>query len=135
MTETTPNSLPAEKVYKTTKEACQATIDKNIKEWDAVCSQCGDRLTPIETVDNSDKPTFWAGCMLCQRFDWGVPKYAQKIAADLVLNHHYIHYSHMGASYGKTADDLKYWQDSQIGGASGLVTQIIDLYKKEINEQ
>jgi hypothetical protein len=123
---------PSIKFYKTTKEACQKTIDINIQEWDAVCSQCGGKLEPIETVDNSNYPTFWAGCMACERFNWGVPRYAQKIAAHLVDNHNYVHYSHMGNGYGKEGAEKKYWRDSQIGGAAYLVRQIVDLYKKEI---
>lgn len=126
---TTPIDNSTIKVYRITKEACQSMIDQNAQQWDAVCSCCGSRLTPIETVDNSDNPTYWAGCMPCERFDWGVPAFAHKIATELVLQHNYVHYSHLGSMHNKEGAELEYWKKSQISGAAGLVSQIIGLYK------
>lgn len=51
-----------------TYDQCLATIPK-----DFVCSYCGGKLTPIETVDNAGNPTHWTGCANCCKFDHGVP--------------------------------------------------------------
>ena len=114
------------KEYRITKEGCQHTIDTN----GGVCSQCGGKLTPIETVDNSDHPTFWSGCESCSRFDWGVNPVVHAIAKEMVLNQNYVEYSHLGSDYGKTGDELLYWQHSQIGGACMTVQKVLNIYKK-----
>ena len=119
------------KVYQTTKEDCQAAIDLN----GCVCSQCGGILTPIETVDNSNNPTFWQGCEPCCRFDYGVKKIVFEIAKELVTKENYVHYSHMDNPDSKGKDDhyKKYWQDTQIGGASHLVRDVLRLHKQFTN--
>lgn len=116
--------------YVTNKQQCEDAILKS----GCVCSQCGGKLSAIETVDNANNPTFWAGCEDCSRFDYGVKPIVFEIAKELVLNRNYVHYSHMGGKYGLEGEKLKYWIDTQIGGASSIVSQIIYLYKNvEIN--
>ena len=73
--------------YQITKEECQASIGKN------VCSSCGGKLEPIETVDNSGRPTFWTGCMACCRYDSGVLRETFEIAKVLVERHGFKLYS------------------------------------------
>lgn len=108
-----------------TKEQCE----HDIQEAGRVCSSCGGQLSAIDTVDNSDNPTHWPGCTSCNRFDHGVESTIFNIADEMVRKQGYIHYSHMGQSYGKTGEELRQWYISQISGASGLVSLIIMLYK------
>ena len=53
---------------------------------DKVCLRCGMPLSPIETVDNSNRPTFWGGCLNCMIYSLGTSKeiydIANKISAD-----------------------------------------------------
>jgi hypothetical protein len=53
---------------------------------DKVCLRCGMPLSPIETVDNSNRPTFWGGCLNCMIYSPGTSKeiydIANKISAD-----------------------------------------------------
>ena len=67
--------------YQTTKEECQNKINKDSP---IVCSLCGGKLEPIETVDNSRNPTFWRGCLECSRFNGGVSPSVYEIASKLV---------------------------------------------------
>ncbi len=53
--------------YIITKEQCEKA-HKSL-----VCSGCGKPIEAIETVDNANRPTFWAGCNSCGRFQYGVP--------------------------------------------------------------
>lgn len=62
--------------YDTTEEECQERINK----FNNVCGGCGEKPTPIETVNNSDVPTFWSGCNQCGRFTSGVPLMVFKTA-------------------------------------------------------
>lgn len=70
----------------TSKEQCQA----NIK---GVCGRCGGPLSPIETVDNAGRPTFWSGCEKCWRFDNGVTEDVFKIAKAMVEQQSFNPYS------------------------------------------
>ena len=65
--------------YKITKEQCQSMIN-------GICSRCGGKLEPIETVDNCGDPTFWQGCNKCSRFDSGVDLVTYLTAKELVEN-------------------------------------------------
>lgn len=114
------------KQYKETREQCQSQIDAGGN----VCSQCGAKLTPIETVDNSGDPTFWMGCEPCCKFDYGVKPIVFQIAKELVTAHNHVHYSHMDSVYGKDDDYKKYWLATQVGGTSKMVSLVIQLYKK-----
>lgn len=118
-------TVQQEKEYKITKDSCQAILDNN----GGVCNQCGGKLVPIETVDNSDNPTFWGGCESCQRFHWGTHPIVFQIAKEMVLNHNYVHYSHLGANYGKTGEELLWWQHSQIAGTCATVQTVLKIHK------
>lgn len=116
------------KQYIQDKDTCQRYIDK----FGGVCSGCGGGLEPIETVDNSDRPTFWAGCMSCSCFDNGVDRYIYEIAKQLVDNHHHVSYSWMERPSDGTSD-FDIWRKSQIKGATYLVRKVVHIYQ-EIHE-
>ena len=67
---------PKEK-YVMSFEDCQKSIG-------GVCAGCGGEIVPVETVDNADQPTHWAGCMKCGRFGNGVLPEVFSIARKLV---------------------------------------------------
>lgn len=114
----------ADKKYMITREHCKSFIR-------GICSQCGGELEPLETVDNSGNPTFWCGCMKCQRFDNGVSQQVYDIAKSLVTEHFYVYYKHMESPHNRPEDKAykDYWEESQIGGASGLVDKILTMAK------
>lgn len=114
-----------EKEYKTTKEEC----------WDrikGVCDGCGGELVPMETVDNSDSPTYWAGCEHCSKFCWGVDKKVWEIARKLVLERNWRPYSSMSEGDYKTEAEKEYWLDSQTAGAVRQVYDVINIGKLEL---
>ena len=74
--------------YKITKERCQNSIDST----EYICDYCGGKLEPIETVDNSNNPTFWTGCKSCSRFTAGCPPTVFEIAKRMVEEHHFRYY-------------------------------------------
>lgn len=111
--------------YVTTREECQ----KNIDARNYVCSGCGGMIVPIETVDNAGRPTFWAGCLQCSCFDFGVPKEIYETARDLVINRNHVQYRHLGDAYGKRGGELQNWQRSQIRGTSTFVIQVLISYE------
>ena len=63
--------------YQITEDQC----NKNIAGL--VCHACGKPLTAIETVDNSNNPTFWSGCRGCGTFYGGVEERTFRIANEL----------------------------------------------------
>ena len=65
--------------YQTTKADCQKAIDERGK----VCPGCGRRIIPLKTVDNSGRPTYWPGCVHCDRFTCGTEKKNFEIAKNL----------------------------------------------------
>jgi len=74
--------------YQVTKKQCQEEIDKQ----NNVCNRCGRKLSPLKTVTNSGKPTYWAGCLHGQtgkgswgHFTSGVKKEIYDLAVKLVL--------------------------------------------------
>lgn len=114
-----------EKVYKITKEECQAKIH-------GVCDQCGGELEPIETVDNANNPTYWAGCTACSKFHWGTSKEVYNIAVKLVDESFWVPYSHMDHpdALHRQNDPLykeykEYYRKSQIAGACAKVRDVI----------
>lgn len=107
------------KIYSTTKEQCEKTIY-------GVCSGCGGKLEPMETVDNSGNPTFWGGCNVCGCFDWGVDRKVFEIAELMVKNYYHVQYSHMQRP-NENDSTYSYWLSSQIRGTSGLVNLILRL--------
>lgn len=108
--------------YQVTKEECQKNITKN----GCVCDRCGGQLKPIETVDNANQPTYWCGCMHCQVYTGGVKREVFEIAVKLVREYHYTHYHEM---MPKKENKLEYqmWEESQIRGASGVVSNVLYL--------
>ena len=112
-----------EKQYITTKEECESKIY-------GVCEGCGGKLTAIETVDNSGRPTFWQGCEHCSSFRAGVnPKYF-KVARKMVEEGRLLAYSYMRRSeYEDTPERLQYFLDSQTAGLShniGYIHRLIE---------
>ena len=78
-----------------------ATIDKQyiMSEADCaseiqgrVCTQCGEPVEPLETVDNSGRPTFWGGCKKCSILCWGTSPETYRIAKALVIEDHFAPY-------------------------------------------
>lgn len=63
--------------YIQTKKQCLTKIGNN------VCTLCGKKLSALRTVDNSDQPTFWSGCIKCHRFNNGAPKKIYDIAFEI----------------------------------------------------
>jgi len=113
-----------EKQYQTTKEECQKRIDN--KDGN-LCTRCGNKLHPIETVDNSDNPTFWSGCSDCGFFDGGTTKEIYQISERMVNERNFRAYSYMQ----REDYDSDYWVKSQISGTFLVVRDILRL-KEEI---
>ena len=111
--------------YKTTKEQRQ----KQIKDG-FVCSQCGGKLSPIETVDNSGDPTFWSGCQPCYRFDYGVSVEIYKTAKILVEKRNYRHYQHIQENENDSKEKKLYKKQCQIGGACHMVVDVLNAYNE-----
>ena len=63
--------------YITTEKKCQE------KCRGLCCLRCGGPLSPIETVDNSGRPTFWAGCLNCMIFSGGTTQEVYKKAKEI----------------------------------------------------
>jgi hypothetical protein len=113
----------SEKIYKTTKEECE-------KQIHGVCEGCGGKLEPIETVDNSNNPTFWVGCTHCMCFRSGVEEKYFKIARRLVEDEDIIRYNHMKKSDYDTPESLDYYLCSQTVPVSYVVAKIDKLLKE-----
>ncbi len=119
------------KQYITTKEACQQRID----QLNNVCPGCGGPLIPFETVDNSDRPTYWAGCEKCSCYSDGVRPRIFKIAEAMVKNHHHRAYGHMELPHDVTDAAKEYYYQSQIRGTCGQVHLVLKLNKDFENER
>lgn len=63
--------------YVMTKEECEHKIT-------GVCEGCGQPLSAIETVDNSNHPTYWQGCQSCSCFRQGVDPKHYRVAIRLM---------------------------------------------------
>lgn len=115
--------------YQTTKEQCQANIDRRMP---IVCTSCGGKIEPIETVDNANNPTFWQGCLSCMKFDNGTTPNVYGIAARMVDDRDFRAYSHNPKPI-KDNDPLMfdYWRKSQISGTVSVVEDIIRFYNEE----
>ncbi len=75
--------------YQITKIQCKKQIPKG-----NICDGCGGYLEPIETIDNSWNPTYWAGCRKCHVFTTGATKKIFKIARKLVKKGRLEPYTH-----------------------------------------
>lgn len=111
--------------HKISKKKCQENITKG-----NVCSQCGGELSPIDTVDNSNDPTFWPGCEKCCRFDNGVPEKIYNTAKELVVNERYGHYSHIEIKETDSKETIEYKTQCQISGACSIVSGVLRIYNK-----
>jgi hypothetical protein len=114
------------KVYAITKEHCLTMIH-------GVCDGCGGELEPIETVDNSDNPTFWAGCLKCSKYHWGTSKEVFQIAEIMVGKHHFIAYSHMDNPHheeGTTEEQKANFIASQISGTCSIVIDVLRIQEQ-----
>ena len=112
-------------MYQTTKEQCQNNIDKR---GNIVCSSCGGKLEPIETVDNSRNPTFWQGCTNCEIFDNGVNPEIYKTAVEMVDNNNFRAYNFDEKPKDETSFEFDYWRKSQIKGVTRIVQDIIKIH-------
>lgn|SRR3990167_8967259 len=113
--------------YKTSKAYCQSMIK-------GVCDHCGGEIVPLETVDNSGNPTYWAGCESCSIFCSGVSKEVFEIAKRMVIEEHYKPYSHMNSPDGKDDNYKKYFEGCQISGACSTV-YMVDKFRKQITAE
>jgi len=116
-----------EKKYKITKEECQSQIDVRMP---VVCSGCGGKIEPIDTVDNSDAPTYWPGCLKCFAFDYGSKPEIYQTAEKMVDEHGFRAYSYDNQPDKETELELfNYWRSGQIRGACVTVRQILKVYE------
>ena len=111
------------KEYRTTKDICQSMINGRI------CRSCGGELSPIETVDNFDNPTFWAGCVKCSRFDTGVNPLIFNIAKKMVDEHYFIAYSYLGVKENHPETEWPEWYRSQYAGTCNIVWNVMMIHK------
>ncbi len=113
------------KEYQTTKEQCQKTIDKNNR---TICSGCGEKIEPIETVDNSRQPTYWSGCNKCNVFDNGTNRKNYGIAKKMVIEFNYRAYSYEEEPNKEDSlERYNYWLSGQIRGTVRIVEKILRL--------
>ena len=105
------------KEYKTTKEVCQ----KGIR---GVCPGCGGLVEPIETVDNSGDPTFWAGCKNCHEFCSGVNPIIFKLAQHMVTKEGLVPYHHL-REYDGDKEMVDYCLRGQTKGACDIVRRVL----------
>ena len=112
------------KQYRITKTECELSIGHK------VCPSCGNQVVPIETVDNSDNPTFWAGCNDCQRFSSGVDRIIFDVAKEMVNNRNYIAYSYMGVKENHPESEWPEWYRSQYSGTCSTVSHILQIHKQ-----
>ena len=103
--------------YRTTKEECE-------KQISGVCRRCGGPLEPIETVDNSNNPTFWAGCSGCMYFDHGVPpsifNAAKKLVEERFMNPYSIRVEQNDDEMTK-----EYKKRNQIGSVCDTIIEVL----------
>jgi hypothetical protein len=113
--------------YITTKQQCRQQIDK----LQNVCTRCGGKLEPIETVDNANNPTFWIGCNGCSRFDNGTKPNIYKIAVRMVDESNFTAYNYeQQPDKEKQTEQFDYWRKGQISGTVGVVFDILRFEKQ-----
>jgi len=114
-------------IYITTKDQCQQQINK----MQNVCTCCGGVLVPLETVDNSGRPTHWIGCESCQKFDLGTKEGIYQIAVKMVDERHFRAYNYeQKPCKDKEPEQFDYWRKSQISGTVYIVTDILRFEKE-----
>ena len=122
------------KKYVTTKKECQEQIDRNNK----VCSRCGRKLVPLETVNNAGEPTFWIGCMhgddskgAWGHFDSGVSKETFELACKYVLDGETPCGSLDKYEYKNSVEQREYWFMEQVNSACRIILTLKSLQKRE----
>lgn len=115
------------KKYQVTKKECQKRIDKA----NTVCDRCGRKIVPIKTVDNSNNPTFWAGCFHRSKgknasghYTYGIKKELFELAEKLVCDGERYYNHNSKADYSKTKDERLYWFQTEVSGFCGLLSRI-----------
>lgn len=112
------------KKYMTTKEDCQSRIDLVV---DGVCPGCGGKVTPLETVDNSDNPTFWAGCEHCSVFTYPVKENVYRTAQTLLDENEYVYHS---KPYQVSDEELEYWRETESRALCDKIRHYIKVYNE-----
>ena len=120
---------PAQKEYVTTEEQCRKMIS-------GVCCGCGGKLVPIETVDNSRRPTFWSGCNVCGHFDSGVKLLAYRVASKLFEEGEtaYHHLDRPGINKNEASGYADYYRREQTRGLSHMVSRVLALAALEAQD-
>ena len=113
------------KMYQITKKQCQSDIDKRMP---IICTSCGGKIEPIETVDNANQPTFWSGCKKCMKFDNGTIPKIYEISVKMVDEKHFwaYHFDSM-PDKEKEPEKFDYWRKSQISGTVDVVIDVLEL--------
>lgn len=115
-------------MYKITQQQCQKSIDDRMP---IVCSSCGGKIEPIETVDNSNNPTFWSGCLSCNMFDSGVSPEIFKTAEKMVDERNFRAYSFdKMPDKNENMQKYEYWREGQIRGTTRIVMDILEINNK-----
>ena len=108
--------------YKITKEHCAKKIS-------GVCSQCGGKVEPLETVDNAGDPTYWNGCNKCQKFDNGVEPELYEIARRMVTERNFRYNNYIIDKENDSVEKKQYNLECQISSACGVVRDVLFYYK------
>lgn len=108
------------KEYVVSKEKCLERIKGR------VCNYCGRQLQAIEAVDNSDRPTYWAGCMHNSKgfgdFTYGTTKEIYAMAREYIFRYGVFNYNR-GIS-------LRRYKYEQIAKAVEVIENVLGLKKK-----
>lgn len=110
--------------YIITKDQCQEMIDSR---GDVVCSCCGGKIEPCETVDNANNPTYWAACLSCQIVSAGVPRKVYDAAKIMVEEHNLRPYPHELRPSTSQKEAYGYWKKMQISGACRIVQDVAEV--------
>ncbi len=119
-----------EKEYQITKETCQKMID----ERPNICSRCGRKLVPIETVDNSDHPTFWPGCLHgsdAGNYHGGTTQEVYDLAEKLICDGETPARYYNKFEYSKDANHREYWFGEQMSSMCDLIHRIEGMKTRE----
>ena len=114
--------------YRVTKGECQKQINSRMP---IVCCSCGGDVVPIETIGNSNHPTFWIGCMKCMVYDNGVKPEIYKAAEYLVDERHERAYRYdIEPDKSKEPEKHDYWRKTQIRGMCSIVIESLSAYNR-----